>query len=81
MHCVGTECEQLVGKEQVFDYIIRHNDSENALRFVMARVPPLGSPASCPTQITSLCSCIPQCVRHLRDSILDTLARYCAPHD
>ena len=77
---VGTECEQLVSKEQVFDYFIRHNDSENALRFIMSRVPPLGNPSPCPTQIASLCSHIPQSVEHLRDSILDNLARYCAPH-
>ena len=77
---VGTECEQLVSKEQVFDYFIRHNDSENALRFIMSRVPPLGNPSPCPTQIACLCSHIPQSVEHLRDSILDNLARYCAPH-
>ena len=73
---VGTECEQLVGKEQVFVYVVRHNDSESALRFVMSRVPPLGSLSHYPTEIVSLCSNLPQCAGHLRDSILDELARY-----
>ena len=72
----GTECEQLVAKERVFDYLVRHNDYENARRFITSRVPPLGTPTPCPTQITSLCSHIPHSVQHLRDSILDDLARY-----
>ena len=71
----GTECEQLVSKEQVFDYLVRHNDSESALRFIMSRVPPLGNPSPCPAHIMSLCAHMPQSVEHLRDAILDDLAR------
>lgn len=70
------ECDQLVKKEYVFDYYIRHNDSENALRFIMSRVPPLGNPAPCPTHIQALCTHIPQSVDHLRSTFLDELARY-----
>ena len=70
----GTECDQLVAKEQVYDYIVRHNDMDNALRFVMSRVPPLSSSSPCCSQVASLCSHVPQCTSHLRDTILDHLA-------
>ena len=72
----GMECDQLVKKDHVFDYYIRHNDSENALRFIMSRVPPLGNPTPCPTHIQALCTHTPQSVDHLRSTILDELARY-----
>ena len=74
--CVGTECAQLVDKKQVFDYRLRHTDSESALGFIMSRVPPLASSSHCPSEVASLCSDLSQCVSHLRDSILDELGRY-----
>ena len=70
----GSECDQLVGKEQVYDYIVQHNDMDSALRFIMSRVPPLGSSSPCCLQVASLCSNVPHCTSHLRDNILDYLA-------
>ena len=78
----GTECDQLVKKDQVFDYHVRHNDFESSLRFIMSRVPPLGNPAPCPAHIQELCTNIAHSVGHMSNAILDELARYvqCIAH-
>ena len=71
----GADCERLVNREHIFDYYISHGNTQSALQFLMSRVPPLEDPTPCPSQVTALCSHMPHAMRHLRDSLLDELAR------
>ena len=71
----GIECNQLVSRDHVFDYLASHNDSNSMTEFLMSGVPPLENSAPCPPHVISMCSAIPS-VQFLQDVLLDELARY-----
>ena len=70
----GSDCEKLIMKH-VFDYYISHNDGPGALQFLMSRTPPLADHTPCPAYIDSLVSAMPHTTEHVRNILLDALAR------
>lgn len=71
----GSDCESVMKKQHVFEYYVGHNDQACALQFLMSRVPPLEDPTPCPAYVISLFSSMLHATEHVRNILLDELAR------
>ena len=73
--CTGSNFEQLMEEQYVFDYYVSHNDGKGALQFLMSKVSALEDPTPCPAYVNSLFSAMPQATEHVRNTLLDEPAR------